>query len=745
MNQEIKSKMVRKYLRLPDTSSIQKNGKSFTLDKYSKSTLLDILDQIGYGNVDRKSATKKELVELLLEKLSARQMYEILRCNGHEGVRVDSGKEVFKIILTQEQPMFQYGKRKAAIPKYCYADIDDSIDLPMIEESVTVSPKKHSSPKKAIEQSSPKKVVKPKSPEKSRPSTSIKQSSPKKVDKPKSPKKSRPSTSVKHVQEDTGPGMLSSIAGFVGDAGYALFDFIRESIPEITIEDAKHQPVKRISPPKPQLSKPIVKSPPKSHSSKRISPPKLQSSKSPQLRKNIEIPKLYIPKITPFKPSMEQLKKPLQAPPAPVKVPRYTSMYPDISQPSMYPKLQPPSPELTRPSYKSLRPVSPVNVKPKVPNYFDVDDKALEDLLQSPETKHKVPSSYRIRDEELDELFASPNKKYAIGEVLDEEDLDELLQSPQYNAPVGFDIGDEDLETLLQSPQYNAPVGFDLDDEDLENLLQSPIPRSSRSLRNKRGIAKTTNALRKTSISNKTLRKPTAMSTGALRSSSKKVDMSKLKLPVIRRKIILERDEQPVEHISPIPSIISQRNQSPVLNPPSPIPSIISQRNQSSIKPKSVPTLRSKPSKLKRLPGSLPPATRKSSFPLKRSLGTHKPKVVTKSKQKKKFIPKSKDHICIGCYRFSDLVKLVKKIGYTPRPGDNKAEIIRVITNRFTKNELVSLLSANGVKNVNADESLVKLRNRLTGGKYGEICTLCELKVLSDKSYQPILVIPDFR
>jgi hypothetical protein len=139
--------MVRKYLRLPDASEVAVEGRSFTLNKYRKETLIDILSQIGvYGVSNLK---KSELISLLIEKLTSRQMYDILRCNGHSSVRTDLGKPVLQIILTTEQPMHYYGKKRPAIPKYCQAP----------KESTSSKKLKSPSPKKpaSVNLPSPKK------------------------------------------------------------------------------------------------------------------------------------------------------------------------------------------------------------------------------------------------------------------------------------------------------------------------------------------------------------------------------------------------------------------------------------------------------------------------------------------------------------------------------------------------------------------------------------------------------------
>lgn len=121
-----------------------------------------------------------------------------------------------------------------------------------------------------------------------------------------------------------------------------------------------------------------------------------------------------------------------------------------------------------------------------------------------------------------------------------------------------------------------------------------------------------------------------------------------------------------------------------------------------------------------------PPPTRQASF-------------VTTS------IPRSnarkKDHICLACYRYSDLVKLLKTRGYDTPVGSEKQDLVRIITNFFTKEDIVGLLKANGVNAMTSD-TLLSLRSKLSGGKFGETCTACELDVLSGKRYQMSLVIP---
>jgi len=348
-------KMVRKYLRLPDASEVAVEGRSFTLNKYKKETLIDILSQIGLHDVS--NLKKNELVSLLIENLTAKQMYEILRCNGHSAVRTDLGKPVFQIILTTEQPMHYYGKKKPAIPKYCHA-------------------------------------------------------------KPSSIKLPSPQKSVSHVK-----------------------------IPS---------PQKSVSP------------------------------------KNVKLP----------------------------------------------------SPQKS---------VSPKNVK---------------------------------------------------------------LPSPQKS----------------MSPKFSSPR---------KSVRHGPAP--------------------------------------------------------------FERKE-------PLP-----------LLPPSPVLKRINS------------------TRIKKLPKQLPPPARPKSFKKKVSKVVLKP---ASPIHKKDFIPRVKDHICIGCYRFSDILKLLNSKGYYPPTGLDKSDLIRIITSKFSKSDLVALLRANGVKDASVNDTLIKLRSQLSGGKFGQVCTVCELNTLSNKGYQLKLAIP---
>lgn len=86
-------------------------------------------------------------------------------------------------------------------------------------------------------------------------------------------------------------------------------------------------------------------------------------------------------------------------------------------------------------------------------------------------------------------------------------------------------------------------------------------------------------------------------------------------------------------------------------------------------------------------------------------------------------------------------MKLLKTKGYDAPVGSEKQDLVRVITNFFTKDDIVKLLKANGV-NAKTNDTILSLRGKLSGGKFGETCTACELDVLSGKRYQMSLVIP---
>lgn len=200
---------------------------------------------------------------------------------------------------------------------------------------------------------------------------------------------------------------------------------------------------------------------------------------------------------------------------------------------------------------------------------------------------------------------------------------------------------------------------------------------------------------------------------------------------------------------SPAKSPKSKSPKSPDYSPlrivPSPVVSPPSQRSLFFLPPSRLPSLHHPRTPFTPIAPKSPPKSIPKSPPKSISKNTLKTSPKKTGKTSPSRVPKAgaKDHICLACFRFSDILKLVQSKGYNIPPGTDKAELVRIITTKFMRKDIISLLRANGVKDPHLEgRTLAELRASLSGGKFGEVCSFCRLDVLSGKRYQTQLIVP---
>jgi len=357
---------------------------------------------------------------------------------------------------------------------------------------------------------------------------------------------------------------------------------------------------------------------------------------------------------------------PPKPPPVPVQFPVLVSKSPPLSskvvRQSMYPRLSP---------IKKAQSVY------SIPKGHEISEDILENLFESPKTMDvsKKLQDIEIDDEELENLLHSPVKQKSVS-------------IPKYKIPEDIEISEDLLDNLddliaarnsTSHPGLRPPSFPKLSPK--SGLRPPSFPRSPP----------------KSSITRKSPKSPSGLrpSSPALSSPKSSIKRKSPKSPISRN-----------SHKSPS----GLRPPSPVLSSP-----------KSSIKRKSPKS----PSGLR--PPS-PALTKRKSSRRARSSSCHKVlyyaalsrhNYPTSPVQKEcdEVFKGSLEYICMNCFKYKDLKKaLVEKYKVSPSLITDKYTAIRLLLKKFSKQDIVDLLKANGVTMSRCD-SKKKLLTKLWADK----------------------------